>query len=597
MTQIKLPSGALGLIVSSTNEAQQEDLFFPCDPRLFAVNVAGNPECGSLVFDLNKANEPDSGRGAYLQSAFRVVKLPLGQPNAIAFQLDLTGKKDTQGGFFCEIMRADAMEMPPPPGASGPGKTVVEGEAPPKEGGFGFGEGSHNYGGPFHVGVKEDKHHHGVDADGNPINCLHIWTSANFFMNRIADGPIRFELEYKEGNEREFVVPCHLAWTGADWASWTTCSWYVPPGEKTTTPGRPTTGDRYRKLPPPLPGTAPLELLRPRPLTNPLDYGIMVESAQAGANTQPLVPSWPDVATPGVAQPIGDGREIGSGVPMNMVATLSAMVAPAMIARPENYSSTSQSTGLFDYAGGAGSSDPSQASAAANAAKADGSSPATIVASAFGAQGGNVDDGGSGGGTNYGGEGDPWLYTQTPSGQITTGKKMSKYPGGTAPGGIVYHPAETDLRDLEEYGMVPPNTTLSEVYVVVAPYASFGAGIPDLAVGSVKSGYSWSYDTDTGDLVFYSHSFTVKSEALRFTNPGQEISWKSGQDFAATFTHAHTAARTHTFMDVTANVAALLLATGSPAGAVTAPEGTFYWDTSGHALYVNNNSGTGWTAI
>jgi hypothetical protein len=162
MAKLKLPNGTIGLIVSSTNEAEQEDLFFPCESRLFAVNVAGDPECGSLVFDLNKANEPDSARGAYLQSAFRVVKLPLGQPNAIAFQLDLTGKKDTQGGFFCEIMQAPAMNMPPPPGSSGggpggPGQTVtqVPGQMPPAKGGFGFGEGSHNFGGPFHVGGRE----------------------------------------------------------------------------------------------------------------------------------------------------------------------------------------------------------------------------------------------------------------------------------------------------------------------------------------------------------------------------------------------------------------------------------------------------------
>ena len=553
MAQLKLPNGALGLVVSAVNEAEQEDLFFPCDPRLFAVNVAGDPECGSLVFDLNKANEPDSARGAYLQSAFRVVKLPMGQPNALAFQLDFTGKKDTQGGFFCETMSAPAMDMPPLPGA-GPGKTVVAGENPPDKGGFGFGEGSHNFGGPFHVGVTGDKHFHGVDADGNPINCLHLWTSSNFFMNRLADGPIRFELEYKKGQEKKYVVPCHLAWTGVDWAIWTTTDWYIPFEDVPTT--------RKPKIPeiPQLPYTL-VDFPGQPPGQQPLRPNVATPAliTQPGVNDQPFVPVPDDEEFNRIQQGGGwiastDGRA-GNVTPMAMVATLSATVAPAMMARPENYTSSVPSTGLFDYAGGAGNPDPDSDTAEGQASKADSSNPITAVGSAFGAQGGPVASGGSGGDENYGGEGDPWLYTQTPRGQITSGKKMSKYPGGTSSGGIVYHPPETDLRDLVNYGMVPPNTTLSSVYIVVAPGASFGAGIPDLAIGSIKTGYSWATDSATGDLVFYSHSFTVKSEALRLANTGQTIEWMSGQSYSGIFSHANTADRTYTFPNKSGTVA------------------------------------------
>lgn len=568
MAQLKLPNGTLGLIVSSTNEAQQEDLFFPCEPRLFAVNVAGDPECGSLVFDLNKANEPDSARGAYLQSAFRVVKLPLGQPNAIAFQLDLTGKKDTQGGFFCEIMQAPIAKPAVPDGTTkGPGVTVVQGAQPPppENGGFGFGEGSHNFGGPFHVGVADDKHRHGEDADGNPINALHIWTEGNFFKNRIADGPIRFELEYKEGDERDFIVPVHIAWSGADWAAWTSTDFYRPGGR--IIPEQP-----IRPLDPRFPS---FDFEPFQPLPEPLPNTIF----NTPVNT--------------VADGVIDGRVTGSGIAPNLVATLSALMAPAMVFRPENYNTATESTGLFDFAEGGGDGADG---AAASAAKADSSSPVTIMASAFGAQGGIVDSGGSGGGTYVGGEGDPWVYTQTPRGNITTGKKMSKYPGGTASGGIIYHPPETDLRDIAD-GMVPDNVTLSDVLVMCAPNAAFAVGIPDLANGAVNAGYSWEYDSATGDAVFYSHAASVASEAIRFTSSTQLIKWKSGQSYSGTFSHTNTTNQTWTFPDVTGTVCVMLFNAGNPNGGVSAVQGTFCFDTSGLILYVNNDGATAWTAL
>lgn len=565
MAQLKLPNGALGLIVSSTNEAQQEDLFFPCEPRLFAVNVAGDPECGSLVFDLNKANEPDSARGAYLQSAFRVVKLPLGQPNAIAFQLDLTGQRDTQGGFFCEIMQAPAAQPAAPDGGTkGPGVTVVQGAQPPPpdKGGFGFGEGSHNFGGPFHVGVADDKHRHGEDADGNPINALHIWTEGNFFKNRIADGPIRFELEYKEGDERDFIVPVHLAWSGADWALWTSTDFYVP---------------RPYKI-------VPQQPIRPldREFPN-FDF----------APFQPLpeLPSTEIFNTPinTVAGEVIDGRVVGSGVAPNLVATLSALMAPAMVFRPENYNTATESTGLFDFGEGRGSGE-----AIKNSAKADSSSPITAMASAFGAQGGFVDAGGSGSGTTHGGEGDPWVYTQIPRGAKEVGRTTSKYPGGTASGGIIYHPPETDLRDIDS-GMVPDNVTLSETRIMCAPGASFGVGIPNLETGGIKTGANWAYDSDTGDMVIHTYSFTTESEAIRLTNPTQLIRWMSGQSFYGEFSHTNTANRTWTFPDVTSTISSILFDTVAPTAVAT--EGTFGWDTAANNLYVNNDGATGWTFV
>jgi len=78
----KRPAGTIGIVLSATNEKEQEDLFFPCDPRLVAVNVNGDPELASTVWDLNSNNEYDRERCARLHSAFRVIKRPLGVSNA-----------------------------------------------------------------------------------------------------------------------------------------------------------------------------------------------------------------------------------------------------------------------------------------------------------------------------------------------------------------------------------------------------------------------------------------------------------------------------------------------------------------------------------
>lgn len=271
------------------------------------------------------------------------------------------------------------------------------------------------------------------------------------------------------------------------------------------------------------------------------------------------------------------------------------MMAPAMLLRPENYNTGTESTGLFDFAeaggdGGGGS----LGEKAKKAKKADSSSPVTVMASAFGAQGGFVDAGGSGSGTTYGGQGDPWLYTETPRGNITSGKKMSKYPGGTASGGVIFHPPETDLRDIDA-GMVPANVTLSTTRVMCAPGASFGVGIPNLETGSIKTGADWEYDSATGDVVWHTYSFTTESEAIRLTNPAQLIRWMSGQSFYGEFSHTNTANRTWTFPDVTSTISSILFDTVAPTAVAT--EGTFGWDTVANNLYVNNDGATGWTFV
>jgi len=240
-----LPVGTVGWNGSSTRENLQEDVFITCDSRLVAVNVGPDGTYGSLVYDTNQNNEYDAERSAYLQSAFRVLKHPLGDANAIAFQLNRSGNGETKGGWFVD--KGDGSSSTQSTGAgnvatsgsgmvatTGQGQAVKAGAAPeevvttPGKAGIVVGQGSYTDNGPFHVGNKTDKHNHGADADGNPINALHIWTGALFYRNQVEDGPLRFEKIYKQGEDKSIVVPVHLAWSGSDWAWWSTTDTYHP---------------------------------------------------------------------------------------------------------------------------------------------------------------------------------------------------------------------------------------------------------------------------------------------------------------------------------------------------------------------------------
>jgi hypothetical protein len=172
--------------------------------------------------------------------------------------------------------------------------------------------------------------------------------------------------------------------------------------------------------------------------------------------------------------------------------------------------------------------------------------PVTGQMSAFAGQGGSVASGGSGPSTQVGGKGDPYLYTQEPG--------KSKFPCGTGPGGWCILPPEVSLADSSD-GYVPPNITTSTTYFGVGPGAYFYAGLPELANGAVKSGYSWGVDTSTGDLVFRTHPVsTTPSNAVRFNSSGN-VAWYSGTSYQGIFDHANTSDRTYTFPDESGTVA------------------------------------------
>lgn len=541
----KYAKGIHGLTVTSTNEEKQIEYFFPSwTGQLISVNQAGDPRMGTLVCDLTDDFAIDKDRTSPLQSMIRVVKKPLGAENALGWNIDKTGCKDTRGGFV--------------------------GERP--EGGgeddYAYGLASYSDGGPLCVGSKTDKHRKGMDDDKHVINSLHIKTAAYFRLNDVEDGPLRFERPYKIGTEFDVPVAVHLAWTGEDWA------WY--------------TSGPMRYEPVPQPTLRPQIPTEPNPNPYPTYPKVNLTPVSPG---NPSVPSTDPRLGPNAIPTIdGPGSIVGNtsveNVPMRLAASSMSLSSPGLVAQAQNYSPGQINTGMF-----LGNTENGMA-------KGANTNPVTGVMSAFGAQGGTPAGGGSSTPVRIGAQGDPWVYTNPPAGQAMSSNAPRNFRSGTSSGGWVIHPPETDLRDAASSGMVPPNRSLSTTYLITAPGAWFGAGTPELVNGSIRSGYSWGMDSATGDLLYRSHSFSeTPVNAVRFTNTAQTIQWYATKSFYGELTHSNTGNRTYTFPDRTGPVGMMLTGTGSPAGSITAPESTMYWDTSGDDLYVNNDSSTGWTSI
>lgn len=498
----RFPDGTLGIVLSSSNEKKQEDIFHPTPGLLIAVNVNGDPAFGSIVYDLNEENQPDGERGAYLQSIFRVIKEPFGVENSLAIQLGPSGQSDSGGGLFVDI---------------GDGSNAAKNE-------IAIGHGSYSQGGCLHVGNANDKHRKGADADGNPINPLHISHRFNLYKSKKEDGPLRIETYQRPDSDLEKKVPVHFGWddAGQDWAWWTTSQFYIPP-------------------PPDIP-TIPRTDPGPDPITiGPIEFPVPVIPNFGFSINEPTN----SPATIGdIEYPDGSHRITGNsrvGLPLGLAFSDGAIATPGYAMRAQNWNDQAVDTGAIN---------PSEA----GSAKGLDSNPISCIGSAFAAQGGTIAASGSIAATNIGGEGDPFVYTQVPRGRNEAGKPTSKFIGGTADGGIVYHPPEVDLRDIAS-GLEPDNVTLSTVYVITAPNAYFGCGVPELVDGSIKDGFSWGVDSATGDLVFYSHTGSQgQDEAVRIANSDQAIQWRSGTEFLGTFFHAISAARTWTFPDLTGTV-------------------------------------------
>lgn len=209
----RFPLGTYGIALPATNEERQVNLFLRCDSRLVAVNFDGDYKCGTFVYDLDSDSAYDPKRRARLQSALRVVKMSSG-PNVLAFQLSRSGQGDTEGGYFFD------------------GNII--------------GRGSASNGGCLHVGSVSDRHRIGTDADGNPINPLHLSLGSLFYGNDIYDGPLFFEGDYPEATRFPYRARTHFTFdvNAGNYKWWTEVPIYTPNTDTppiTPTGGPPTT--------------------------------------------------------------------------------------------------------------------------------------------------------------------------------------------------------------------------------------------------------------------------------------------------------------------------------------------------------------------
>lgn len=317
---------------------------------------------------------------------------------------------------------------------------------------------SAHYGGPFDVGAKKDIHRIGEDSDGNPINSLHISTKANY--KRAASA-----FSINEDGPLDFGFsypgPGDLVFPvrvhlGFDNKTGRWRWW-------TTTmfyvpPQNPTPVD-----PPPTPETPPP--------TGPTTPGPTGGPHEPNPRVQPN------------ADPVADPYPVG--------ATTMETWFPAMGFRNQMIS-----TGAEDVQH---STKPSLHAVR----RMDERAPLTVRIEGYGAQGGPT-------GGPYMDDGGDWSYTQKPG--------TSRFRQ-TAGGGMVYLPPEVTLADIDE-SLAPAGVTRSSTYVVAGTGVCYGAGLPELATGGLKTGYSWCADTD-GDLAYSRHDTAGDAtEVIRFNNAG-----------------------------------------------------------------------------
>jgi len=163
-------------------------------------------------------------------------------------------------------------------------------------------------GGPIHCGHIGDKHRIGTDRDGHPINSAHLSVNANWFRNQDNDGPMLFEGRYPNPGPLPLTGRVHLSWDGdyqhmwrgkarpGIWRWWCEVPYVVP---------TPTTGQ------PPTPGQPPgTPAPRPRGPTTP---GGPATPGAPGPGVP--VPPTGGPGGPGTGGPAGPGVPPGGGPP------------------------------------------------------------------------------------------------------------------------------------------------------------------------------------------------------------------------------------------------------------------------------------------
>lgn len=463
----KFPYDTFGIALTTTEEHVQTELYFPCDPRLFAVNAGGDPEMATLVCDVGTNFKVDPTRLARLHADFWVIKEPKGcidffKRNSIAWNIGPSACKDVRGGLVIDE----------PKGFTDANSTGTQTAPLPSDRVIGMV--SAHASGPFAIGADNDQHLIGKDWDNRSILATHLDTNSYFKRDKFFDGPFLFEQNFPNGaippapqiiTPSPFKTYVHLEFDPAlvhpfvcgdrigKWRWWAETFIYSPPGEPPRIPPDlptefkpPKDGGKGTPVKPPpkdegTPGRPPVET--PSTFTNPKP------PVGVGLEPQPPVPTVRPYDT-------SDGFTPYAAVTMDFAA-------PSFIGRPQLIQ-----TGVPDLRNWL---NPTFAAIAF----LDSFAPITSRVEAFGFQ-----------------QNTSWSYTQSP------GKR--RFVGGTSNGGMAYMPPEVDMADISN-SFAPTGVSLSTTYQVAVPNVYWATGYPVPSTGSIKTGYRWGGDT-TGNLTF-----------------------------------------------------------------------------------------------
>lgn len=439
----KFPLGGIGISLTANREQEQEDLYFPVDPNLYAVNRAGDPDIGTRVYDLKPFHRADENRWARLQSFWRVIKwpetidLPAPPPDTGTtppcweFPEDLSALAWSLMPSWCDNVGWGLVVDQPPLGqgvAHGPGLGVGPGtvggpRSLAAQSPFVIGMTSKFEHGPFDVGNVNEMHTLGKDADNNPINSLHITTNALYRMDDTHDAPLQFDpAAWEDPFDAPYLVPVFLRVDPNEPHGW-------------------------------ICGTARPGMWK---WVSKCVLYTQATSSDTGAGAGSAPATGPD-APPAPTQ-IGYPRK-------QPIATTPMQSAwSVLLGRPQHMNASWPDLRV------------SRAPTSRQLARLDDRTPIVARLEAFGRQ-----------------QGAEWTYTTDPC--------RSRFRGGTARGGFVLLPPEIDMAD-EGTSFAPAGITRSRsVLATLSGATYFAAGLPDTDTGDILSGYRWTTDTD-GDLIY-----------------------------------------------------------------------------------------------
>ena len=553
----KFPIDWYGITLAADNENTQQELYYPCDPRMVAVHCNGDEAMGSLVGDMAPGFKLDSDKMARLQSVWKVAKKPKGcsfssADNTIAWNIGETGCKDSNGGLIWEKEEKSKLVFTPPRAALPITKTtpggdrsqvvqkdpassislvkerdgddsVAQSKCPKGK----YGHVSQRHGGPFELDCGQD-HQIGEDGDGNPIYPVHLSMNSYFtFPGGVFDGPLKHDGLASSGGAGPIVMNVGFGFEPSlphnftcgpragkhRW--WSYSFLYFP----SSPPGDPPTWAPII-IPPiidvpetKIPGVTVIS-------TDPLEKenGLVLSGGPGVADPEIIdkmlelfgpeneEPFSPIILSTGTTEENVKAYGVTDGLKTFGATTLEGS-SPCILFRPQIICGD-----CLDFLNLRA---PDQEKVKL---ELDHVTPITGKLQAWGAQGDKT-------GATFLTSAGHWAYTHKPG--------TYRYGGGTAPGGMCLLPPEVSLSDIDN-GLVPMGSGVitSDTSLVAGPGASLGCGMPDLQNGGLASGFTL-FD-DTGDLRIASNLDSVSTNRM-VVHSGGNVG--IGTDTAANLLH------------------------------------------------------------